>query len=229
MATRKGRFANLMYEKQIRAEGYDTIVGIDEAGRGPWAGPVVAGAVCLPLHDRDLTKKLRGVRDSKIMSVKQRDDGAAAIKEIATAWGVGVASSAEIDEFGIVPATKFAMTRALDHLLAQFPGFRPQCLFLDAMVWPEMAGRYPQISLVGGDARSLSIAAASVLAKTHRDALMVELDTEFPLYGFADHKGYGTARHKAALAAHGVCALHRVTFRPVAAFISGVRETDDTD
>jgi ribonuclease HII len=215
MPRKKGRTANLMYEKQIRAQGFDRIVGIDEAGRGPWAGPVVVGAVCLPLREKKLTTLLSGVRDSKTMTPRQRDLSIEKIKETSLAWGIGAASNAEIDEHGIVPATKFAMTRALDLMLEQFPDFKPQCLFLDALVWPEMVTKYPQVSLVGGDGRSLSIAAASVLAKTHRDALMVELDEQYPGYGFASHKGYGTAEHRAALEQQGVSSAHRVSFRPV--------------
>lgn len=207
--------ANLLCENSVREQGYERIAGIDEAGRGTWAGPVFAAAVCLPVGQKNLTRSLAGVRDSKEMTPRQREDVVQTIKTTALAWGIGAADNREVDAVGIVPATRLAMGRALDHLQAQFPAFQPDCLFLDALVWPEMFPRYPQISLIDGDARSLTIAAASVLAKVARDRLMTELDAEYPQYGFAIHKGYGTARHLAALREFGPCPLHRLTFRPV--------------
>jgi ribonuclease HII len=119
----------------------------------------------------------------------------------------------EIDDIGIVPAVKLAMRRALDVALAK-ANFVPSCLFLDALLWPEM-GRIPQVSMIGGDTRSLTIAAASVLAKVWRDEYMVDLDKELPHYGFALHKGYGTAAHQAALETYGPSPVHRMTFAPV--------------
>jgi ribonuclease HII len=204
------RTASLTYEHQYLESGCHKIVGIDEAGRGTWAGPVAAGAVCLPLERLDLAKVLEGVRDSKQMTPRQRGSLVERIKEIAVAWGVGSASSAEIDEFGIVPATKLAMGRALEMTKLQ-----PDCLFLDSLAWPEK--NIPQISLVKGDSRSLSIAAASVIAKVWRDEYMRELDKQYPQYQFARHKGYGTAIHHAALRQFGPCAIHRMTFAPLRA------------
>ncbi len=209
--------ASVLYENQIYAQGIERIVGFDEAGRGPWAGPVVAAAVCLPLGRPRLSHVLKGVRDSKEMTALQRASIIDLIRITALAWGVGSASNGEIDALGIVPATLLAMRRALAGMLADFPGFAPDCLFLDALVWPEMLGRYPQVTIVDGDARSLSIAAASVLAKVWRDEHMAEVDAHYPQYGFAAHKGYGTAAHIAALKQHGPCPTHRLSFAPVRA------------
>lgn len=207
--------ANLLYENQLRAYGYRQIVGIDEAGRGPWAGPVAAGAVCLPLGDNQLIRLIRGVQDSKVMAAPQREFMSAIIKETARAWGIGSASNHEIDMLGIIPATKLAMERALTMLQAQFPLFKPDCLFLDALVWPEKLHEIPQVTMIDGDAHSLSIAAASVLAKVWRDEHMAECDTNYPEYGFGVHKGYGTARHTEALKQYGPCPIHRLSFKPV--------------
>lgn len=207
--------ANLLYENQIYAQGLAHVVGFDEAGRGPWAGPVSAAAVCLPLGRPKLSQVLKGVRDSKEMTPLQRANTVDLIKDTALAWGIGSASSGEIDALGIVPATLLAMQRALDWMRTEFPGFAPECLFLDALVWPAMLGVYPQVAIVDGDARSLSIAAASVLAKVWRDAHMTEVDAHYPQYGFAAHKGYGTAAHAAALKLHGPCPTHRLSFAPV--------------
>lgn len=209
----RSQTASLKHERDYHARGYTFIFGLDEAGRGPWAGPVAAGVVCLPLDRRDLGKILAGVRDSKQMTSRQRAGLVERIQSTALAWGVGSASSAEIDDLGIVPAVKLAMRRALDVALAKVD-FAPSCLFLDALLWPEM-GHIPQVSMIGGDQRSLSIAAASVLAKVWRDEYMTDLDKELPQYGFAEHKGYGTPRHQAALETYGPSPIHRMTFAPV--------------
>jgi ribonuclease HII len=209
-SSKTSRTASLMYEHQYWQSGCHKVVGLDEAGRGTWAGPVTVGAVCLPLERKDLSKTLAGVRDSKQMTPRQRSQLVERIKEVALAWGVGSASSAEIDEFGIVPATKLAMGRALEIAKIQ-----PDCLFLDSLVWPER--HIPQVSIVKGDTHSLSIAAASVVAKVWRDAYMREVDSLYPQYGFAVHKGYGTAKHHAALKQYGPCPIHRMTFAPLRA------------
>lgn len=206
--------ANLLHEHQYAAYGYRLIVGLDEAGRGTWAGPVAAGAVCLPVENRDLGKIMRGVNDSKQLSPHQRSQLVEKIKTTALGWGIGSASSGEIDEVGIVPSTMRAMLRALDDLLMRSSILRPDVLFIDAMLLPDRPD-IPQVSLIGGDARSLSIAAASILAKVWRDDEMSRLDAQYPGYGFAQHKGYGVAAHQKALEAYGVCALHRKTFAPV--------------
>ena len=193
--------------------GCRTIFGIDEAGRGPWAGPVAAGAVALPLSRKDLNKALAGVRDSKMMTPLQRAALVDTIKEVALAWGIGHATAREIDEMGILPATKTAMQRALDNALED-SDLEPDCLFLDYMLWPERRD-IPQVSIVSGDQHSLSIAAASVLAKVWRDEFMLELDAEFPHYGFAKHKGYGTTEHRLALEKYGATEFHRQYYKPI--------------
>ena len=211
MAERKTRprTASLQYERHYFRAGYSLIVGIDEAGRGPLAGPVVAAAVSLPLEREDLAAALRGVRDSKEMTASQRERLSGLIKKIASYWGIGQSSAEAIDRLGIVAATKAAMQRALDE-----SGAAPNCLFLDYMPWPERSD-ITQLSIVDGDKHSLSIACASVLAKVWRDEYMRELDCQYSGYGFAQHKGYGTPAHLRTLRQLGPCAAHRRTFRPV--------------
>ena len=215
MPKRKGPKPNLMYERQIHRQGYRFILGMDEAGRGAWAGPVTVGAACLPLSRPDLRQMLAEVRDSKTMTPRQRERNVETIKDIALAWGVGHASNREIDESGIDHATRLAMQRALNDVRQRFPKFKPDCLFLDALIWPEKANELPQISLVDGDARSVTIAAASIIAKTTRDQLMRELDEELPQYQFGAHKGYGTGSHIATLKMLGPSSLHRLSYKPV--------------
>jgi len=192
-------------ERSLWQQGLTIIAGIDEAGRGAWAGPVMAAAVVLPV-DPGIGLALAGVRDSKQMTPRQRERWAAEIKAVAVAWAVGAASAGEIDEGGILPATRLAMTRAIQGL-----GIMPEHFLFDFIHWKECP--YPGEKLVRGESRSLSIAAASVLAKTTRDALMRELDGEYSAYGFARHKGYGTAVHQAAIKTQGLCAVHRRSFR----------------
>ena len=205
--------AGLVHERHYLRAGCRCIIGIDEAGRGPLAGPVAAAAVALPLERNDLSRLLRGARDSKEMSPAQREAVDGAIKELALAWGIGRSSAEEIDYLGIVPATKAAMQRALEQALAK-GNIQPDCLFLDYMLWPERRD-IPQVSIVNGDKHSLSIACASVIAKVWRDARMRELDALYPQYGFAQHKGYGTDAHRRALRRYGPCAEHRRSFEPV--------------
>ena len=192
-------------ESYLIRQGYALVAGIDEAGRGAWAGPVVAAAVILPrLASRQAA--LRGVRDSKLLSPAQRQALFEQIRRAALAVGVGMASHAEIDELGIVPAVRLAVARALASLESQ-----PAHLLVDYLDLPECP--IPQTALVKGDARSLSIAAASVLAKTARDARMVELDALHPGYGFTRHKGYGTLAHRQAIRRLGPSPIHRLTFQ----------------
>jgi ribonuclease HII len=198
---------DLSFEIPLWQAGVQTIAGIDEAGRGPLAGPVAAAVLVLPPFIEAAT--LTGVRDSKQMTRLQREAGLSRIRQAASAWGIGFASVQEIDALGILPATRLAAQRALAALLIP-----PEHLLLDCLFLPEVA--LPQTSLVKGDCRSLSIAAASVLAKTARDALMGAFDIQYPGYGFAIHKGYGTAAHRAAIQRRGPCALHRQTFRLLA-------------
>jgi len=201
------QYPNLNLEIPLWETGLVNLAGLDEAGRGAWAGPVSAGAVVLPV-DPNLCQQLPGVRDSKQMSASQRSFWAECIKRVAVCWGVGFASQTEIDTYGILPATRLAMQRALEQLLVV-----PQHLLIDALRLPLV--KIPQTALIKGDVHSLTIAAASVLAKTGRDALMCELDGLYPGYGFARHKGYGTRFHQQALQSLGPCAIHRRSFAPV--------------
>ncbi len=215
----KTKTASLRHERHFQRAGCQIIIGIDEAGRGPLAGPVAAAAVALPLTRPDLSQALKGVRDSKAMTSAQRECQADRIKDIALAWGIGHCSAAEIDRIGIVAATQKAMLAALDAALA-LGALQPDCLFLDHMLLPQRRD-IPQVSLVKGDRHSLSIASASVLAKVWRDDQMRCIDAEFRQYGFAKHKGYGTADHLRALRVHGPCAIHRRSFKPVYSLING--------
>jgi Ribonuclease HII len=201
------QYPNLSLEIPLWETGLVILAGLDEAGRGAWAGPVSAGAVVLPV-DSGLCQQLSGVRDSKQMTPSQRTVWAGCIKKVAVGWGVGFASQVEIDTFGIVPATRLAMQRAIEQLK-----ILPQHLLIDAVRLPLV--KIPQTSLIKGDVRSLTIAAASVLAKTSRDTLMCELDGLYPDYGFARHKGYGTLFHQQALQRLGPCTIHRLSFAPL--------------
>ncbi|HRJ43078.1 MAG TPA: ribonuclease HII, partial [Caldilineaceae bacterium] len=185
----------------------ERICGLDEAGRGALAGPVVAGVVVLP-KGASLTDIWAEVRDSKMLSPARREEMALRVRSAAAGWSVGEASAAEIDEIGIAPATRLAMQRAVGALPA-----RPDYLLLD---WVRLATvNLPQESFTKGDARIVSIAAASILAKVHRDGLLVAMDSLFPVYGFARHKGYGAASHLAAIKRHGPCPMHRMSFAPL--------------
>jgi ribonuclease HII len=199
---------DLSFEEQHWKQGVYSVAGIDEAGRGALAGPVAAASIILA-PDISLLERLHGVRDSKQMTPLAREHWASCLKEVALAWGVGFASCEEIDTLGIAPATRLAILRSLQQLALQ-----PEHLLIDYLALPEVV--IPQTSLVKGDARSLSIAAASVLAKTSRDALCCDLDAQFPGYGFAKHKGYGTADHLAALERLGASPVHRRSFKPIA-------------
>lgn len=211
----------LAYEQRLWAAGYHCVAGLDEAGRGAWAGPVVAAAVILPAGDPGLLQHLEGVRDSKMLSPKRREALLEVVRRHALALAVGVVAPASIDDLGIVPATRRAMAQALDALSPP-----PDHLLVDHLTLPDVP--LPQHSLPKGDALVLSIAAASIVAKVTRDRLMVELEARFPGYGFARHKGYGTARHRAALAALGPSEIHRLSFAPLqilaARAASGVEE-----
>jgi ribonuclease HII len=195
---------DLSFEMALWQVGLTFVAGIDEAGRGALAGPVVAAAVVLPA-DPQIFTKLQGVRDSKQMTADQREEGRARIIKHAVTWGVGFATVEDIDQWGILPATRLAATRAIEALEAT-----PVHLLLDYLFLPEVS--VSQTALIKGDRRSLSIAAASVLAKTNRDAMMRDLDQSFPGYGFARHKGYGTAAHRNALYRLGVSSAHRRSF-----------------
>ena len=206
---------DLSLETPLWQAGLLALAGLDEAGRGAWAGPVAAAAVVLPPSGDTLLELLPGVRDSKLMTARQRGLWAGKIHAAAVAWAVGWAACEEIDSLGILPATRLAMQRAVAQL-----GLPPEHLLIDAVRLPALP--LPQTALVRGDQRSLSIAAASVLAKTARDAWMTDLDEQYPGYGFAAHKGYGTARHRRALDKLGPCPQHRLSFAPLRARLPGV-------
>ena len=194
-------------ERALIARGITMIAGVDEAGCGCWAGPVYAAAVILPLDSR-----IGLVRDSKTLSLDQRLRVADRIKEEAAAWAVGTASVEEIDRLNIRGAGALAMRRAVEGL-----AMAPQFVLIDAFKIPGLA--VPSKSIVRGDSKVKSIAAASVIAKVSRDKHLDELDREHPGYGFASHKGYGTKEHQAALARLGPCAVHRRTYAPNTALL----------
>lgn len=196
---------DLSFEKNLWQSGLQAIVGLDEAGRGALAGPVAVGAVVLP-NDPPLLSILSRVRDSKQMTPLARDSASPRIQKVARAWSVAFASADEIDSLGIVPATRLAALRALEAI-----SLIPDYLLTDfRLELPELD--ISQTALVKGDALCLSIASASVLAKTARDALMRELDAQYPGYQLGKHKGYGTQAHRLALKRLGYSSIHRKTF-----------------
>jgi ribonuclease HII len=198
---------NLEFENSLWQEGLSLVAGLDEAGRGSLAGPVTAAAVILP-STGGVLRKLAGVQDSKRLSVREREEQQILVESTSLLWGVGFVSPAEIDQMGIAFTTRLAMQRALEKL-----ELAPQHLLIDYLVLPD--NPIPQTRLVKGDARSLSIAAASILAKTHRDAWMISAAEKFPVYHFKTNKGYGTAAHREAILQHGPCPLHRMSFAPL--------------
>ena len=195
------------FEAEAYARGFSCIAGVDEAGRGPLAGPVVAAAVVLPRQ-----KEFPGLKDSKCLLPERRERLFRQISDTARDVSVGLAESAEIDAVGILPATQKAMRRAILGLSS-----RPDCLLIDAVTLPDM--HIMQRAIVKGDGLSRSIAAASVIAKVTRDRMMVELHERYPQYNFRAHKGYGTAEHLSLLDQFGPCEAHRTCFRPIAALM----------
>ncbi len=194
-------------ENALWVQGITYVAGVDEVGRGPLAGPVVAGAVIFPF---DIDEKcLLGIRDSKELTALARERMDLRIHEVAFAVGIGRASVREVDAVGIVAATRRAMSRAIGKLQP-----RPQALLIDALSLPGID--LPQQCPIKGDRVSLSIAAASIVAKVARDKLMREADRRYPDYGFSRNKGYGTREHIEALYRQGSCIIHRVSFAPVA-------------
>jgi ribonuclease HII len=202
-------------EMALFEQGYSFVAGLDEAGRGCLAGPVVAAAVILKLDDADLALRLYGVRDSKQVTAQAREHLYDVIMQHALAVGVGVGSVELIDQRNILQATKCAMRSALIQL-----SLPPHALLLDALLLHDIP--LPQRSIIKGDARCLSIAAASIIAKVTRDRLMLELHEQYPHYGFDQHKGYGTPAHLAALHEHGVTPIHRQSFAPVRELLFGL-------
>lgn len=201
-------------ELELARQGYRFVAGLDEVGRGCLAGPVVAAAVIMPLDVGECWGALAGVRDSKQLTPARREQLCEVVRERSITCAVGAVDAAEIDAVGIVAATRLAMVRAVAGLSVQ-----PDYLLIDCLALPELD--LPQCGIVHGDALCFSIAAASIVAKVWRDRLMARLDSEYGGYGFARHKGYGTAEHLAALARLGVCPLHRHSFRPVTQRIEG--------
>jgi ribonuclease HII len=204
---------DLSFERKLWDQGLKFVAGVDEAGRGALAGPVAAGAVVLSSEAPDLFNDLHGVRDSKEMLPEARDTWAGVIKSVAVGWGVGFASAVEIDQIGIVSATCLAASRAL----AKLNGIVEHIL-VDYITLPAVS--IAQTPLIKGDARSLTIASASVLAKTARDALLIQMDKEFPGYQFAKNKGYGTQAHRQAVSELGPCGQHRCSFSSIAEYYS---------
>ena len=197
------------YEARARSRGARLIAGVDEAGRGPLAGPVVAGAVIL-----NPDEYIDGVNDSKKLTARRREGLFTEIQARALAVGVGIVSPQEIDEINIYQATLRAMGLAVDMLPAAAVGMTPDHLLVDALTIPGVP--IPQQGIIKGDTKSASIAAASIIAKVTRDRLMAHYDTLYPGYGLAGHKGYPTVAHKEAIRKLGPSPIHRRTFRGVA-------------
>jgi ribonuclease HII len=199
------------FERVLWTQGVARVAGVDEAGRGPLAGPVVAAAAILPSKwaQSGLPRELEGLNDSKQLTATQRERFFAFITSCGEIeFGIAQVDAALIDEINILQATHRAMNDALAKLQPA-----PEHALVDGR--PVTTMRVPQTAIVKGDARSYSIAAASVLAKVTRDRLMLEFDRQWPVYGFAGHKGYGTAQHLAAITAHGPCPIHRRSFAPL--------------
>jgi len=197
----------LVLETLLAARVGGLVCGVDEAGRGPWAGPVSAGAVILSADAIPA-----GIDDSKALTATRRDALAVEIKRCAVAWGVGFASVEEIEDLNILQATGLAMCRAIEALSVQ-----PVAALVDGNYRFKLPCDVE--TAVGGDGLSLSIAAASILAKTARDRVMIEMDSLYPGYGFAAHKGYNAPIHSAALKAMGPCAIHRRSWSPIRALL----------
>ncbi len=189
------------YEKKGYENGYKYIAGIDEAGRGPLAGPVVAAAVILPEGCL-----IEGVNDSKKLSEKKREKLYDDVVQNATAWGVGIVDNNVIDEINILNATRRAMHMAIEELKV-----KPDYILIDAEKKVDTNG-IPYLPIIKGDALSISIGAASIIAKVTRDRMMREYDKIFPMYGFEKHKGYGTKAHVEAIKENGLCMIHRKSF-----------------
>lgn len=200
-------------ELSLAAQGFLLVAGVDEVGRGCWAGPVVAGAVITPADIlADPPEWVSGIRDSKVLSAKKRAALDLLIKENMV-WAIGECSPREIDQLAISQATQLAMVRAIEAL----PG-QPQHLLIDGR--ERINSPIPQTTIIDGDALCLSIAAASIIAKEYRDTLMAKADLEYPGYNFAKHVGYGTKDHITALKALKPCTIHRLSYKPIKAFLS---------
>jgi ribonuclease HII len=214
------QYPTIDQERALFQAGYRHIAGLDEAGRGAWAGPVAAAAVILPVNEPSLLQQMSGVCDSKLCTPRQREQLYGVICSVAISWAVSLIPASRIDQIGIVPATHYAMTKAISQLDPA-----PDALLIDALSLPK-TDLY-QRSVKKGDLKCLSVAAASILAKVTRDQAMISLDRKHPGYGFAAHKGYGTPQHSQALTSLGPLDIHRWYYIPVsrAAKLLGVRPT----
>jgi len=200
----KHSFVNLELERALWSQGFAAVAGVDEAGRGPLAGPVVAAAVMFP---QDLL--LDDVNDSKQCTPRQREQLFAVIMEQALSVGIGMVDHEEIDRINILQATVLAMRKSLEHMTVQ-----PEYAIVDGNSFRHETLRFRNV--IKGDQKSFTIAAASIVAKVTRDRLMCEFDARFPQYGFARHKGYGTRQHIEAIRRYGFCDIHRRSFHPAA-------------
>jgi ribonuclease HII len=189
-------------ENEYKTQGFKAICGVDEAGRGPLAGPVYAAAVILPEGC-----KIEGLNDSKKLTEKKREQLFDVIKEKALAYGIGTANEKEIDEINILNATFLAMKRAVETL-----EFKPDLALIDGNQYPHISEEIKEVTVIKGDAKSMSIAAASVLAKVSRDRYMLEMAEKYPQYEFEKHKGYGTKLHYEKIAQYGISEIHRRSF-----------------
>jgi ribonuclease HII len=216
---------DLCLEEAAWADGYQWVAGVDEAGRGAWAGPVAAAAVILPPHDSTLSRRLNGVRDSKTLSAHQREKLFEIIQNEAVAVGVELVDPRVIVDDGIMAATRLAMAKAIQSL-APHPDF----LLIDHIRLPQVT--LAQRNISKGDTKSLSIAAASIIAKVTRDRMMIQAAESYQEYGFERHKGYGTHAHREALKVHGITPLHRHTWAPFQTLVhqppAGGRTKQDT-
>ena len=201
----------LSYEKELYAQGISLIAGVDEVGRGPLAGPVVAAAVILPKNC-----KIKGLNDSKKIPKKKHEEIFQAVKDKALAIGIGIMDNHVIDQVNIYEATKLAMKEAISKLDLQ-----PEHLLIDAM---KLDLPITQTSIIKGDANSLSIAAASIIAKVTRDKIMANYDKEFPGYDFSQNAGYGTTKHLEGLEKHGVTPIHRKSFEPIKTLVASSKD-----
>ena len=215
-------------ERKLYSRGYEYVAGVDEAGRGAWAGPLVAGAVIFPpaevlaanLGDDNLSARLSTLRDSKMLSECVREELLGVIISTASAVGVGIVSPALVDVIGLGAANRLAMARAIRDL-----GIKPDYLLIDAFRLPSV--QIPQLNIIRGDACCMSIAAASIVAKVTRDRIMYHQDTLCPGYSFGQHKGYGTPHHVEALSRLGASPQHRHSYAPIKALLSGQRISGD--
>ena len=207
----KEKFDNYKYERELNRKGINLIAGIDEVGRGPLIGPVVASAVILPKNF-----KLDGLTDSKKLSEKRREEYYKVIKEKAISIGIGIIDEKRIDEINIYEATKEAMYEAINNL-----NVKPEHVLIDAM---KLDLDIPSTSIIKGDLLSISISAASVIAKVTRDHMLYEIDKEYPMYDLKNNKGYGTKKHMEAIKKYGITKYHRLSYKPVCDYKDKINE-----